>query len=322
MGSALARGALDDVRARGHGRRAGCPFLRLGSTTTPSTPIWSERIPGDASELQPRRPARPRRQESRSSPEATPASASTPPGSSPRTARRWCSPAATPLPPRRPPPKMPGSTRVEQLDLASQASVRAFAARWAGPLDLLVNNAGVMRPAALPGDRGRPRADVRHQPPRPLRAHRAAAARAARPRRPRGWSRWPRSPTTAARQGAGREPPRGLPARAVLRQQQAGQPAVRPRAAPAGDRRPAASSSPPRRTPVSSATEPGRRPERDGREHADPPAGRPYVMPLLFQSAAARGEPDAVRRDAGRAGHLHRPQRFRRDPRTGSGRPG
>jgi NAD(P)-dependent dehydrogenase (short-subunit alcohol dehydrogenase family) len=42
--------------------------------------------------------------------------------------------------------KMPGPVRVEQLDLASQASVREFAGRWSGPLDLLVNNAGVMRP--------------------------------------------------------------------------------------------------------------------------------------------------------------------------------
>ncbi len=41
---------------------------------------------------------------------------------------------------------MPGSTRVEPLDLSSQASVREFAARWKGPLDLLVNNAGVMTP--------------------------------------------------------------------------------------------------------------------------------------------------------------------------------
>ena len=41
---------------------------------------------------------------------------------------------------------MPGSTRVEALDLASQSSVRAFAERWEGPLDLLVNNAGVMTP--------------------------------------------------------------------------------------------------------------------------------------------------------------------------------
>lgn len=42
--------------------------------------------------------------------------------------------------------RMPGDTQVEQLDLASQASVRAFAERWHGPLDLLVNNAGLMRP--------------------------------------------------------------------------------------------------------------------------------------------------------------------------------
>jgi NAD(P)-dependent dehydrogenase (short-subunit alcohol dehydrogenase family) len=41
---------------------------------------------------------------------------------------------------------MSGTTRVEQLDLASLESVRAFAERWDGPLDLLVNNAGVMTP--------------------------------------------------------------------------------------------------------------------------------------------------------------------------------
>ncbi|HET8559738.1 MAG TPA: oxidoreductase [Marmoricola sp.] len=41
---------------------------------------------------------------------------------------------------------MRGTTRVEPLDLASLASVRAFADRWHGPLDLLVNNAGVMWP--------------------------------------------------------------------------------------------------------------------------------------------------------------------------------
>ncbi len=41
---------------------------------------------------------------------------------------------------------IPGSTRVVELDLASQKSVRVFAESWAGPLDLLVNNAGVMTP--------------------------------------------------------------------------------------------------------------------------------------------------------------------------------
>ncbi|MEZ0580891.1 oxidoreductase [Nocardioides sp. MH1] len=44
--------------------------------------------------------------------------------------------------------RMGGTVRVEQLDLASQASVAAFAGRWTGPLDLLVNNAGVMNPPA------------------------------------------------------------------------------------------------------------------------------------------------------------------------------
>jgi NAD(P)-dependent dehydrogenase (short-subunit alcohol dehydrogenase family) len=42
---------------------------------------------------------------------------------------------------------MPGSTEVRPLDLADLASVRAFAAGWDGPLDVLINNAGVM---ALP----------------------------------------------------------------------------------------------------------------------------------------------------------------------------
>jgi NAD(P)-dependent dehydrogenase (short-subunit alcohol dehydrogenase family) len=41
----------------------------------------------------------------------------------------------------------PGAdVRVSRLDLASLASVNDFAAGWTGPLDLLVNNAGVMAP--------------------------------------------------------------------------------------------------------------------------------------------------------------------------------
>lgn len=39
---------------------------------------------------------------------------------------------------------MTGRTEVRPLDLASLASVRAFAAGWTGDLDLLVNNAGIM----------------------------------------------------------------------------------------------------------------------------------------------------------------------------------
>ena len=42
--------------------------------------------------------------------------------------------------------RIQGSTQVQHLDLASLASVRAFAAGVQGPVDLLVNNAGVMAP--------------------------------------------------------------------------------------------------------------------------------------------------------------------------------
>jgi NAD(P)-dependent dehydrogenase (short-subunit alcohol dehydrogenase family) len=41
---------------------------------------------------------------------------------------------------------MSGETEVRQLDLASLASVRAFAEAWEGPIDLLINNAGIMVP--------------------------------------------------------------------------------------------------------------------------------------------------------------------------------
>jgi NAD(P)-dependent dehydrogenase (short-subunit alcohol dehydrogenase family) len=40
--------------------------------------------------------------------------------------------------------RVTGSTEVRRLDLADLASVRAFAASWDRPLDLLINNAGVM----------------------------------------------------------------------------------------------------------------------------------------------------------------------------------
>jgi NAD(P)-dependent dehydrogenase (short-subunit alcohol dehydrogenase family) len=42
-----------------------------------------------------------------------------------------------------------GEVRVAKLDLASAASVREFAEAWKGPLDLLINNAGVMQPPKL-----------------------------------------------------------------------------------------------------------------------------------------------------------------------------
>ncbi|PRY41757.1 oxidoreductase [Umezawaea tangerina] len=40
---------------------------------------------------------------------------------------------------------MTGSVEVRELDLGDLASVRAFASAWSGDLDVLVNNAGVMR---------------------------------------------------------------------------------------------------------------------------------------------------------------------------------
>ena len=40
---------------------------------------------------------------------------------------------------------MRGTTEVRALDLASLASVRAFASAWTGPLDILINNAGIMQ---------------------------------------------------------------------------------------------------------------------------------------------------------------------------------
>ena len=41
---------------------------------------------------------------------------------------------------------MTGATEVRALDLSSLASVRDFAAKWEGDIDVLVNNAGVMAP--------------------------------------------------------------------------------------------------------------------------------------------------------------------------------
>lgn len=47
---------------------------------------------------------------------------------------------------RRAAQEIQGSTEVRELDLADLASVRAFADAWEGPVDLLINNAGVMMP--------------------------------------------------------------------------------------------------------------------------------------------------------------------------------
>jgi NAD(P)-dependent dehydrogenase (short-subunit alcohol dehydrogenase family) len=47
-----------------------------------------------------------------------------------------------------------GDTEVRRLDLASLDSVRQFAADWAGDIDLLINNAGVMVPPLSQTDDG------------------------------------------------------------------------------------------------------------------------------------------------------------------------
>ena len=58
-------------------------------------------------------------------------------------ARASCSPCATP--PRARGRRLDrGQPEVRPLDLADLASVRAFADAWAGDIDVLVNNAGVM----------------------------------------------------------------------------------------------------------------------------------------------------------------------------------
>jgi NAD(P)-dependent dehydrogenase (short-subunit alcohol dehydrogenase family) len=44
---------------------------------------------------------------------------------------------------------MTGRTEVRELDLAALDSVRAFAADWDGPIDLLINNAGVSAPTLV-----------------------------------------------------------------------------------------------------------------------------------------------------------------------------
>jgi len=41
--------------------------------------------------------------------------------------------------------QMPGQTGVRELDVSGLGSVRRFAAAWDGPIDVVVNNAGVMK---------------------------------------------------------------------------------------------------------------------------------------------------------------------------------
>ena len=79
---------------------------------------------------------------------------------------------------------MPGDTEVRPLDLEDLASVRAFADAWTGPIDILINNAGIMLVPEGPNRRW-VRAPDRHEPSRPLRPDRPVAAIHHRPDRHR-----------------------------------------------------------------------------------------------------------------------------------------
>ena len=61
-----------------------------------------------------------------------------------RPARTSCSPSAIPARASGWPRGSHGATEVLPLDLADLASVRAFAHGWSRPIDLLINNAGIM----------------------------------------------------------------------------------------------------------------------------------------------------------------------------------
>ena len=245
------------------------------------------------------------------------------PGARRATAPRWCWPAAT---------SSPGGEarrddRRHHPGGASSTSPRwrrcaAFAERWEGPLDLLVNNAGVMTPAALPRDRGRLRAAVRHQPPRPRRAHRAAAApRCSRRPAPRvvtvsSIAHHARRRLACSR--ATRRRRTGPNAR--LRQQQAGQPALRPRA-PA--RAAAAAGSPLTSTaahPGVSATNLVASRDGMGADRADPLDRAVRLPDALPVRAAPARNPTLYAATEAEPGCYTGPQRLRRDPRPGRAR--
>ena len=119
-----------------------------------------------------------------------------------------------------------GNTEVRRLDLADLASVRAFADGLGGRRRRIDQQRGGHGGAQ--GDDGRRvRAAHRHQPPRAVRAHRLADQPRPRPRRHR-------VPAACTGSAGSRRPELGtppLPTVAGLRAVQAGQPAVRLRAA-------------------------------------------------------------------------------------------
>ena len=126
----------------------------------------------------------------------------------------------------------PGTTEVRLLDLASLESVRAFASAWSGPVDLLINNAGVMiPPLSRTADGFELQFGTNHLGP--LRPHQPAAAARRRAGRHGLLERAP------GRQHRLRRPQLGaqaVPPLACLQPVQAGQPAVHRRTAAPADR--------------------------------------------------------------------------------------
>ena len=97
----------------------------------------------------------------------------------------------------------PGAAlEVRALDLADLATVRDFARDWTDPIDIMINNAGVMSTRRAETADGF-ELQLGHQPPRPLPAHHAAAASDHRSSRGRCLGRPPVGPPRSRRPARG-----------------------------------------------------------------------------------------------------------------------
>ena len=271
-------GAPDRAGCGPTGSRSSCwpvavasptPVASRSSATTTSAQQIARAPGGDPvtprpRRLDPRRHPRPdRTHDARHRHDRRAGSATTPPSSWPAAAAGSCSPVAAPTSSTRPSAAiLARGARRRARDAASstwptstRCARRPRRPRELGPIDVLVNNAGIM---ATPYRRTarRPRAADGDQPLRPVPLHRPAAPAARRRAATRAWSRCPRSMHTAARAGARsatRKPERPLPPLAGLRPDQAGQPALHVRARPAAPGTPGCRSGPSLRTPASPA---------------------------------------------------------------------
>ncbi len=208
--------------------------------------------------------------------------------------------------------------RVAALDLGSLASVQEFAEAWDGPLGLLVNNAGLMTP---PRYRQTPTGSSCSSAPTTSATSRSPAG-CCRPARGAA-ARVVTVSSIAHHRGAADvldgNPPRALPPQRGLRQLQAGQPAVRPRAA--APRRPGRRLADLDRRPPRRLARPTWSPASRVSARSRASAARPAVLQAALPVRRGRRRPHAVRRDGGRARLLHRPAVAARVPRPGRARP-